>query len=675
MKKMRAIILSLICCSFCFQAEAKTDSVNSDSIFLCNKNIELVFSNTQIYKMYGMKYNSKQMIPAGGIDIHPWEITYKGINGENPVLRPRNGYYKGVEKRVNQDKSETLVFTWEMLLLADKRHAVRMLVTLGDNSDLVEWDIEADIPEGWMIANLDFPRISVSRPQNAKAILSSGWGSEYGLQPTTAISSRYPSGTGTMQLVLMHDDKESFYYATKDMDASDKRYRVTCSGNNATFHTEITTSEGWSPKDGGTFRLPWTTVTGYCFEGWEAAVTKWYKPFTYTTEWGKKTLASRNLPKWIYEADVWLRPMNVNDEVMESIRKAIKIYGKGVGLHWYYWHNHPFDTKYPEYFPPKEGFVEMVKETQKLGGHVTPYINGRLWDPATDSYTKLNGKEASCRKPDGTLYTEVYSSKVINTVTCPASTLWQGIQKDIIWKIQDEIGTSGVYVDQVAAAPSEPCWADNHGHAKGGGEFWVKAYRDLYADIRANHLKEGNILTSEENAECYIDLFDMLLVVNTPIRTSKLVPLFPLVYSDRTITSAFAYTPGDLTTGSFRFLNMMSLLWGAQLGWVDPIPLTKENAKEEADFLKEMMLFRKKQHEFFNGGHFLKEVIPTGDNPEKYYHNYTKSNVVRGSVWKSSKSDKKVLFLVNIDNANHTVNLPSGKQIEIKGKECLRLDW
>lgn len=656
------------------RASEFTVAVKDDSIFLNNKNIELIFSNTQIYKCYGMKYHSKQMIPVGGIDSPPWELTYKGPNGENPVLKPQNGYYKGVEKKTTGKHRITMLFTWEMLLVKEKTHAVRMRVTLDEHSDLAEWDIEADLPEGWVITHVDFPRISVSRPENAKAILPSGWGAEYPLYPTTAISSRYPSGTGTMQLVLMHDSNGCFYYATKDRDASDKRFRIDCTGNQVTFHTQTTTSEAWSPEKGGTFRLPWTTVTGYCLEGWEAAVTQWYRPFTYTTEWGNKTLKSRNLPQWIYEADVWLRPMHVGQEVMDAIRKAINIYGKGVGLHWYYWHNYPFDTNYPEYFPPKDGFTEMIKETEKLGGHVTPYINGRLWDPATDSYRKLNGEQASARKPDGTLYTEIYGSKVINTVTCPASPIWQNIQKDVIWRIQDELGTSGVYIDQVAAAPAEPCWADNHGHPKGGGAFWVRAYRDLYADIRANHLKPGNILTSEENAECYIDLFDMLLVVNSPLRTSNIVPLFPLVYSDRVITSAFAYTPADLTTGSFRYLNMMSLLWGAQLGWVDPVTLTKEGVEEEAEFLKKMMLFRKQQHEYVNGGQFLREIIPGGDNPVRIYPGYGKSPVVRGAEWKSGKRDHKVLFLVNIDQEDHRVFLPNGTEITMNGKQCRWFD-
>lgn len=675
MKKIYIIFCFSIC--LLYPAGICADNVSvinkGDSIILSNKNIELVFSNNETYKMYGMKFMSKQMLPVGGINAHPWEITYIGTNGENPLLKPQNGYYKGVESKVGNDYA-SLVFTWQMLLTAGKTHEVRMIVEIEQESDLAEWNIEADLPEGWIVSFIDFPRITIERPANAKAILPAGWGSEYVLNDNTSISSRYPSGTGTMQLVLMHNNKECFYYATKDMDASDKRYKMDCAGKNITIHTQTTTSEGWSPRRGGTFRLPWATVVGYCVEGWEAAVTKWYRPFTYTTQWGSKTLQSRNLPKWIYEADVWLRPMNVNENVMESIRKAIKLYGKGVGLHWYYWHHYPFDTKYPEYFPAKDGFVQMVEETKKLGGYVTPYINGRLWDPATESYSKLDGNEASCRKSDGTLYTEVYSSKVINTVTCPASSIWQGIQKDVIWRIQDEIGTSGVYVDQVAAAPSEPCWAENHGHAKGGGEFWVKAYRELYKDIRDNHLKRGNILTSEENAECYIDLFDMLLIVNSPIRTSNLVPLFPLVYSDRVITSAFAYTPAALTNGSFRYLNMMSLLWGAQLGWVDPTTLMKENSEEEALFLKEMMLFRKKHHDFFNGGQFIKEFIPVGDNPEKYYPNYAKSPVVRGAIWKDNKNKRQALFLVNVDNVEHIIKLPTNKELKIEAKKCVSID-
>ena len=90
-----------------------------------------------------------------------------------------------------------------------------------------------------------------------------------------------------------------------------------------------------------------------------------------------------------------------------------------------------------------------------MGAYVTPYINGRLWDPANHTYEELNGKEASCRKPDGSLYTEVYSSKVINTVTCPSSPIWQNVQYDLNRRILSELGTDGIYIDQIGCAASE----------------------------------------------------------------------------------------------------------------------------------------------------------------------------------------------------------------------------
>lgn len=134
----------------------------------------------------------------------------------------------------------------------------------------------------------------------------------------------------------------------------------------------------------------------------------------------------------------------------------------------------------------------MIAEVRKRGCHTVPYINGRLWDPDSDSYKTLNGASASCRKPDGTLYTEIYpTSQVLNTVTCPASGLWQNIITDLVIKIQKKLKTNGVYIDQIAAAAPQPCWATNHGHACGGGDYWHKSYRHLMDSLRTHHLEPG----------------------------------------------------------------------------------------------------------------------------------------------------------------------------------------
>ena len=317
----------------------------------------------------------------------------------------------------------------------------------------------------------------------------------------------------------------------------------------------------------------------------------------------------------------------------------------------------------------------MIAEVQRRGCHTVPYINGRLWDPASDSYSTLNGISASCRKPDGMLYTEIYpTSKVLNTVTCPASELWQGIITDLVIKIQKELKTNGVYIDQIAAAAPQPCWATNHGHARGGGDYWHKSYRHLMDSLRNHHLEPGNILISEENAECYIDMFDLLLTVNSPHDGCRIVPLFPIVYSDRLITAAYTYSPTDrVNRGDFLYQTMQCFLYGSQLGWVDPTLLMKDEAKREADFLKELSNLRKKQHDVFVGGRYIKEIIPGGDNPMVNVPGFGKMNVVAGSEWITANG-KRVQYYVNMDNTDHEIVLPDSNKITVKALQGIRIN-
>lgn len=60
--------------------------------------------------------------------------------------------------------------------------------------------------------------------------------------------------------------------------------------------------------------------------------------------------------------------------------------------------------------------------------------------------------------------------------------------------IQDRLHTNGLYIDQVAAAAPYPCYASNHNHPKGGGEFWYNSYRDMMAELRESHLRKDNIV-------------------------------------------------------------------------------------------------------------------------------------------------------------------------------------
>ncbi|MCK9311210.1 MAG: DUF6259 domain-containing protein [Bacteroidales bacterium] len=673
--KCSIFILVYLACSTALWGKVKSTQVTEtdSTVTIQNSKVSIEFSNSKTFDISKMILNGKNIISNKGDNNIPWILTYKGPQGENPVFYPSHGEYTGW-KKVTKDGHTAIAFKWNIRLTYKDMVSVIMTVSIPDDSELIYWDILSGTPDGWLVCNTQFPCVTVTRPNDAKLITSAGWGAEYNLGNPQVYDSSYPSVTGSMQLLLLHNSEGSIYYATQDKEGCGKNLRTVVGDKSVTFLTDVITSEGWSNHTNKTFALPWSTVLGYSNLGWQDAATKWYRPFTYTTEWGGKTLASRNIPQWLLNTDVWIRAKGVNDTVRNAVNKAIDLYGKNTFVHWYFWHHYPYDTHYPDYFPAKKDFADMIAEVRKKGCHTVPYINGRLWDPASDSYVALNGASASCRKPDGMLYTEIYpTSKVLNTVTCPASELWQGIITDLVIKIQKELKTNGVYIDQIAAAAPQPCWATNHGHACGGGDFWHKSYRHLMDSIRTNYLEPGNILVSEENAECYIDLFDVLLTVNSPHNGCRIVPLFPMIYSDRLITSAYTYSPTDrVNRGDFLYQTMQCFLYGSQLGWVDPTLLMKEEAKKEAGFLKTLSTLRKEQHDVFVGGRYLKEIIPKGDNPAIDVPGFGKMNVVAGSEWISSKG-RKVRYYVNMDNVDHEIVLPNYKKMVVKALQGIKI--
>ena len=600
-----------------FAQDKTAASRTGEDYTLSNGAVEAVFSGSGSFDIEKLVLNGKQVVGAGKNET-PWILIYKGFQGENPELKPEHAVYRGVQVR-DDARAKTLVFTWELTLdYSPVKYPVRMYVTLPDGGELLQWNIEADLPAGWLVTDLKFPNVVIERPEDGRIITTEGWGVEKPLDIAT-FEARYPSHASAMQFLVVHNAEGAFYYGTEDRRGCGKTYSAQCTPTTVALSDAIPASAGWIAD--GTFRLPWVSVTGFTPKGWEDAVVRWYRPFTFTTEWGRKPLASRNIPQWCYDADAWVRAKHVTDQTYDAVRRAARYFGQGLGVHWYFWHHYPYDTHYPDYLPAQERFAGMVRDAQLLGARVTPYINGRLWDPAADSYKRDRGYDASCRKPDGSLYTEIYpTSKVLNTVTCPSTDIWHRKIIELVDSLQHAVGVNGIYIDQIAAAAPEPCWNEAHGHPVGGGDFWYDGYRRLIGEIRAHHLLEDRILTSEENAECYIDLFDMLLVVNTPHEEDNCIirPVFPMVYSDRAVTSAFTYTPSEadkMSLGDFRYELAKALLWGSQIGWVDPVPLMSEQAVSEARFMKTLTDFRRSLHDVVYGGLFIRELTPAGDNP------------------------------------------------------------
>ncbi len=667
---MKHLIYSAILLTLTATAEARTGvSGDAASVTLANDHVSATFAADKAFDILSLKTSDGKETVSRGINTKPWTLTYRGVQGQTPAIDPTCAVYQGYRTEKN-DTSTTVVFVWNTRLLYDGNHyPVEMSVTLGDNSPLLEWNLKASLPEGWSVTDFQFPTLAVNAPDSAKVITPGGWGNEYKYRNGGHYEANYPSWNGSMQMMMIDDGDGVYFYSPRDYNACGKLMTIDAKTGSSVFNNKVVASEGWNNHSDGSFEVPWTTVTGRHPGDWNATAVDWYRPFALTTEWGSKKLEDRNIPEWLVEKDLWLRAKYLGDTTVVAVNKAIDYFGEDIAFHWYFWHNHPYDSHYPDYFPANEKFAPIIKQVRERNCQVMPYINGRLWDPATESYGPRNGKDASCRRPDGNLYTEIYPTSIVpNTVTCPASPIWHDVIMELADRIQDELGTNGLYIDQIAAAAPYPCYADNHNHPKGGGEFWYHAYRDMMDDLRRDHLRPGNIVFSEENAECYIPSFDILLTVNTPHSPDcKIVPLYPLIYSDRVLTTAFTYSPyTDVRNGDFRYENMQCLLYGAQLGWVDPRLLwVDDKSAYEALFLKNLVEFRKKQHDVFIGGRYVREFVPEGDNPIADVPVFGPDHMVKGAEW-ISPSGQRVLYVVNSDSKPHEVTLPTGKKVKLK---------
>lgn len=638
-------------------------------VILKNEHICLKFKNEGKYSFNRFICNGENILPDGGSETDIWHISLLGPRGETPSLTPEYAFYDGI-KSFQEGDTSYIVIGWRLMLEGKSNFAVNVKVSLDSKSVLPEWNLSVELPEGWIVKEVVFPTISFKTISGPKAILPEGYGIETDLKEGFTYESRYPSHNGGMQLVMVHDNKHTLYYSSKDKTGAGKLLSVTAESGKIIFSQKVTASYSWS--ENRRFELPWSTVAGLSDCTWEETAVKWYRPFVLNTMWGSKSIKDRSIVKWIVDSDLWLRPMGVSEKTITALNKALDFYGKGVGLHWYYWHKYDFDTHYPDYFPAKKGFKEIIKAAHAKGAHITPYINGRLWDAATESYISERGIEASCKRTDGTLYTEVYSSKAVNTVTCPSSAIWQDKLKETCTIILNELGTDGVYFDQIAAAKDEPCYADNHGHPKGGGSWWSESYRKLTKYFRQNIFGEENAITSEENAECYINMFDMLLIVNTPHTSSKkIVPLFPLIYSDRCIYSGFTYIPKLMNDGSFRYITMMSLLWGAQLGWVDPEILMEGKNHIEAQFLKNLVCFREKNHDLFVGGRFLRYFPLSEAKNNIVINSFGETSEVMAAEWLSTDG-KKSFVVVNMGQKDSEIVI-NGKNYTISSLKAIRI--
>jgi hypothetical protein len=546
------------------------------------------------------------------------------------------------------------------------------LLTDSDENALI-WDLQVtNNSELWSLWRVIFPQVSLKYL---------GEGSSVFLPHTAGIErsdlwdiaeqkgGTYPSGWTCMQYTAAYDaaGKTGLYVGMHDPFGSTKDIfaRGLPDQHAVAFRFEHPVPD--MGKAGVDFELPgqakWQLLRGDWFDAaiiyrkWVSRQAQWWPAL-----WPD---GRSDTPQWMRELPVWVMTGGAASECVPRVKGFAEALKVPVGLHWYNWHQIPFDNDYPHYFPPKDGFAGGVAELRQAGVYAMPYINGRLWDTrdkqAEDWQFTQVALPAATKDEDGNPYTESYGSKETDggsvklAAMCPSTQLWQGWVKDIVLRLFNEYGVNGVYIDQIAAAQPRLCFDAAHAHPLGGGHWWTEGYWKMLDAIRAAKPAEC-MLTTECNAEPYIKWFDGYLTWHW--QEQNMVPAFPAIYGGAIQMFGRAYRGGPSQDLANRMKAGQQLVFGEQIGWFGPEVIERPDCGQ---FLKDCIELRWRLKRYFYAGQMARPLKLNGEIPKvtadwQWQQDWPiTTDAIMAGTWRIQNENKIVLLFVNVsDNALST---------------------
>lgn len=246
------------------------------------------------------------------------------------------------------------------------------------------------------------------------------------------------------------------------------------------------------------------------FKGSWFEMAQIYKTRPFVQDMIRRAKARGN-PKALRDISMWMWNRGPKDNVLPPVLKFQEDSGLPAALDWYWWHSIPYDSGYPNFWPPRDGvenFRAAVKEATDAGVFIQVYINGLAWDMDDPTFKTDGGEDEVIRHLDGT-YTGIafnrYDGHRLSYI-CGNQPKFKARHLELLKNLHDS-GLSGQYLDQLGCCLYEPCYALNHGHKQGASP--LPAYRKQLAEYRRTFPNWP--LCTEDTTECLLDLFDTLI--------------------------------------------------------------------------------------------------------------------------------------------------------------------
>ncbi|MBN2307697.1 MAG: hypothetical protein JXR94_01925 [Candidatus Hydrogenedentes bacterium] len=472
------------------------------------------------------------------------------------------------------------------------------------------------------VLQVTFPRVSLGRlgsdPADDTLFVPTVSGALAHASMLNGVDARadYPSGWGSLQYVALWDADCALYLGVHDPKASIKEIRVSRDEGAPGVEVAVDWPAPDATRPGNGFEHPGEVVLasfqGHWYDAaqiyrtWAEAEAEWWP---HRGEWGRP-----DTPAWMKEVCVWACAHGGPDTVVEQVKRFAEFMGVPTAVHWYVWHEIPFDNNYPHYFPAKPGFAEGVAALQEAGVRVMPYINGRLWDSDTEDFEAL-ALPGTAKRKNGEYYVEHYGSNPEDLVPmCPTQPVWRDkVQEIVLRLLGPECNVDGVYIDQVAAAAPARCYDASHGHPLAGGHWWtVDGYWPMLAELNQaiDERFPDKMLTTECTAEPYVHLFDGYLTWHYQYKNA--VPAIAAVYGGKIQLFGRAYRGEEQL--AHRMKTGQALVFGEQLGWLDPGIV--DSQPDAATYLRRCARVRHRLLDYLAKGRMARPPVVAGEIPE-----------------------------------------------------------
>lgn len=428
----------------------------------------------------------------------------------------------------NGDSEKLLEVNYKYLKSKSKRMniSVRMIVSLAEDEYESLWTIEVvNNEEDHVVEEVKFPFLSgvyLGDTWEDDTLIFPSWSSIKVPNPTNALSSppvnigwrwhdynynyriamsvpatknsdgsyclkAHHSGNASMNWISYYGDEFGLYMAAYQDDFKVTSLEAETFGNqrpgiglNFTTYPNIESSSKWMSKTYGIALHPGDWHWGADrYREWRNSVNNGIKH--KTPDWFEKSPGLIAHYDFKYQHQ-FMDPVHKYSDIKRLYEEANELGINHLLLSG--WHKDGFDKGFPMYrYEPELGseeeFANQVSEITKGGGHISFYINSRLFNRRYIKELSSVWQNGHALKQDGNTQDERYGSETFS-VMCASAEAWQEHLFNAIKYLVEEIGADGVYLDQLNCGSPVLCYNSNHKHDH---DDWNKGYDELLNSI------------------------------------------------------------------------------------------------------------------------------------------------------------------------------------------------